>query len=126
MIRRIPTKARYHRIDGWRGYEIPALAVAGASDTGMASDSPAPSDGVSLELANFIHYLRKQGIIAKEARTQSSNVFMQKRWVVVSKDDFDRAAKITVEYMAEHRDDTQYIHEADLDEIGYKASAGVE
>lgn len=115
-----PTKARYHHTDGWRGYEIPMLAVAGASDTGMAADSPAPSRAVTAELAAFKAFLRERGIQCKEVSTQSSNVFMVKRWIVVlDRGDFAKAARLTIAYMADHDGDTQYIHDADLSDLGF-------
>jgi hypothetical protein len=44
------TTKRYHKIDGWRGYPVPALAIVGASDTGAWDDSPCPSNEVKAEL----------------------------------------------------------------------------
>ena len=47
------TTKRYHKIDGWRGYPVPALAIVGASDTGGWDDSPCPSREVKAELRRF-------------------------------------------------------------------------
>ena len=114
--------ARYHRIDGWRGYYIPPGAVAGASDTGMADDSPAPSDKVAEEVTRFREVLKQAGIRSRLRWGTSSNVFMGKRWIIVGAEDFARAAQLTVDWMEAHRYDTRYIHEADLDDLGYKAA----
>ena len=40
----------YIRTDGWRGYEEPVYAVAGANNTGDYSDSPCPTDICMTEL----------------------------------------------------------------------------
>jgi len=114
-------RTRYHKTDGWRGYEIPAFAVAGSSDCGMCSDSPAPSDKVEAELQRFQREcLLPHGIKSKLAATQSSNVFMVKRWVVVGARDFERAAQLAINWLNENERDTRYIHGADLEELGYK------
>lgn len=119
-----PMKQRYHRTDGWRGYSIPAKAIAGSSDTGMWDDSPAPSDKVKAELDRFRkEVLRANGIRSRIRHTQSSNVFMVKHWVVVSEEDFDRAAQLTVDWLDEHDDDLNYIHSADLAAVGFKRSS---
>lgn len=93
--------SNYHRIDGWRGYEWPKLAVAGSSDTGSWSDSPAPSALVSLELNRLKEYLAEHGFSATETFTQSSNVFMIKRWLVVKKG-YDEAKKLAEDWLEQH------------------------
>lgn len=113
-----PPIPRYHRTDGWRGYSIPRLAIVGASDTGMEPDSPAPSDEVTRELARFAReVLSPAGIRARVTTTQSSNVFMVKRWLTVSAKDFPRAAELAMRWLDENRAGTHYIHDADLDEL---------
>jgi len=104
--------SRYHRLDGWRGYSIPDRAVAGSSDTGMWSDSPAPSDKVLAELAKLRAELKAAGIKSRVSHTLSSNAFMIKRWVVVPRADFDRALKLAQEYLEAHRSETRYVHDA--------------
>lgn len=114
---------RYHRIDGWSGYAVPALAIAGASDTGTWSDSPAPSPEVKAELARFQReVLSPAGIRSRTRFGTSSNVFCGKRWLTVGRDDFARAAQLAVDWLAAHRSDTRYIHDADLDQLGYSAA----
>lgn len=103
--------ARYHRIDGWRGYRIPEYAVAGASDTGTAPDSPAPSGEVAKELTRFgKECLHTLGIKYRTVWGGSTNCFCSKRWVTVAKADFDRAALAASTWLHQHRDDTYYIH----------------
>ena len=103
--------SRYHRIDGWRGYSIPDYAVAGASDTGMASDSPCPSDVVAKEIARLgKEALHTNGIKYRTVWGSSSNCFCSKRWVTVAKADFDKAALAASTWLNTHKDDTYYIH----------------
>lgn len=117
--------ARYHRIDGWRGYRIPANAVAGVSDTGTAPDSPAPSDAVKEELRRIqAEALRPAGIRSRTKWGRTSNVFAAKRWLTVAEEDFPKAAALTMEWMDAHRNDTYYVHDADLGDLGYGKGAG--
>ena len=105
--------SRYHRIDGWRGYRIPGNAVAGASDTGMAWDSPCPSDRVKAEIKRFrTECLGAAGIKSRTRSGGSSNAFCGKRWVMVDDADYPRAAELTAAWLAEHKSDTHYIHDA--------------
>ena len=114
-----PTK-RYHKIDGWRGYPIPALAIVGSSDTGTWSDSPCPTPEVLAEIRRFRREaLKPAGIKSRSRIGVSSNVFCAKRWLTVSPEDFDTAAKLATEWLAEHERDTRFIHSADLDKLGY-------
>ena len=72
----LPRKARYHRIDGWRGYSIPRLAVVGASDTGMWGDSPCKSTDAKAEIRRFQREaLRPLGIKSRTRGGGTSNVF---------------------------------------------------
>jgi hypothetical protein len=112
-------KNRYHRgSDGWGrdSYEIPGLAVAGASDTGdYEGFNPAPTDKVAAELKRLVDHLKGLGYRAKlGGYTTSGNANMVKRWVVVDMDDdFSRAKAAADKWMAEHKDDTTWIHDAD-------------
>ena len=106
---------RYHRIDGWRGFSIPACAVAGASDTGMYSDSPCPSVTAKAEIRRFQRECLRPAKIRSRTRFGStSNVFCGKRWVVVDREDFNRAAALAVDWLRAHERDTRFIFEADL------------
>jgi hypothetical protein len=106
-------KGKWVSTDAWRGYWQVANAVAGASDTGMYSDSPAPSDKVKKELNDFRDYLKKKGITSRLSSGKSSNVFMGKRWVTVKPSDVPKAKKLFNEYIKKHEANTSYIHEAD-------------
>lgn len=113
--------SRYHRIDGWRGYTMPGLAVAGASDTGTWDGSPCPTPDVVAEIRRFQREaLRPARIKSRTRMGHSSNIFCGKRWVCVAEADFDRAARLTVGWMASHNNSTRFIHDADLDQIGYR------
>jgi hypothetical protein len=114
------TTKRYHKIDGWRGYPVPALAIVGASDTGTWDDSPCPSNEVKAELNRFRREVLKPAGIASRTRIgHSSNVFCAKRWLLVSKEDFDKSARLAVQWLKENRYDTDFIHSADLEQLGY-------
>lgn len=113
MILSMPKKARYHRIDGWRGYVVPRLAVAGCSDTGMSSDSPCKSTDAKAEIHRFQReVLQPLGIKSRTQMGASSNVFCGKRWVVVQEKDFIVAATAALKWLAEHTADTRLIHDA--------------
>jgi len=108
---------RYNRIDGWRGYYVPACAIVGASDTGTWSDSPCPTPDVKAELARFgREVLRPLGIKYKTSFGVSSNVFCGKHWICVNKASFNTAAYAALKWLEEHNRDTSYIHDANLKE----------
>lgn len=114
---------RYHRIDGWRGYYAPALAVAGASDTGTWSDSPCPTPEVKRELRRLSDHLRKNGVPVRTRYGTSSNVFCGKRWLtVVNRSDFPRAAQLALDWIEQHKRDTSFVHTAEQEQLGYKPS----
>lgn len=85
--------ALYHKTDGWRGYSIPILALYGASDCGTWSDSPAPSGSVLAELESMRSTFRSLGFKTRLAWTESSNIFMIKRWILIQGRDIERAIK---------------------------------
>lgn len=108
-------KRRYNKIDGWRGYWVPALAVAGVSDTGTYADSPCPSNEVNLELCRLRQeVLRPAGIKSRTRWGNSSNLFCSKRWLVVSQVDFAKAATLVSAWLEDNRRTTFYIHDANL------------
>jgi len=108
---------RYNRIDGWRGYYVPACAIVGASDTGTAHDSPCPSGEVKAELARFgREVLHPLGIKYRTVWGNSSNVFCAKRWIVVKKASFNTAAFAALKWLEEQHHSTSYIHDANLKE----------
>lgn len=107
---------RYHRIDGWRGYPIPALAVAGCSDTGLWSDSPCPTTVAVAEIRRLQgECLRPAGIKSRSGFGRSSNVFCAKRWVRVSAGDFSRAAELVSAWLVANDRGLRLLHDADLD-----------
>lgn len=115
--------SRYHKIDGWRGYRMPQFAVMGASDTGMAPDSPARTDVAKAEIELFRKdCLRPAGIKSRIDFGPSSNVFCGKRWVTVHSRDFDRAAQLATDWDEKNKRSTQLIHTADLETLGYKSA----
>lgn len=113
MAYKISTKNKWVSTGGYRGYPQSPYAVLGSSDTGMWSDSPAPSKEVYKELKDFQDYLNKKGIKSQRKITRSSNVFMAKRWVVVQPDDFKEAKKLAKQYLKEKKEETKYIHDTD-------------
>lgn len=111
-------KTRYHRLDGWRGYRIPGLAIAGASDTGMASDSPAPSDKVKAEIRQLQREcLRPAGIHSRQRWGESSNVFCGKRWVCVAASDWPKAAPLVQQWLKDNDRGLRYLHDADQSKV---------
>jgi len=102
-------KQKWVKIDAWRGYNQPSFAVAGVSDTGTWSDSPCPSNRVHDEIKMAQAALRSHGIHTRITTARSSNVFMQKIWIIVSPQDMARAKRI----VAGMRGTTQYLHGAD-------------
>ena len=117
-----PRKGRYHRIDGWRGYHVPGLAVMGASDTGAWDDSPCPTPKVLAELRRFRREVLKPfGIESRIGAGASSNVFCGKRWVVVKdREHFPLAAQLALDWLEANRYSTDYAHCADQDQLGYE------
>jgi hypothetical protein len=111
-------KARYHRIDGWRGYRIPGAAIAGASDTGNWSDSPCPSGEVKAEIQRFQREcLRPAGIQSRQRFGGSSNAFCGKRWVCVSEADWAKAARLALTWLEDNKFSTSYLHSADQQKV---------
>jgi len=109
---------RFHRIDGWRGYYVPALAIIGASDTGMGYGSPCPSNEVTAEIQRFQdECLIPMGIKSSIRYGTTSNVFCIKRWLVVPEESFGIAAEAAINWIDEHDRDTHYIHTADLEQL---------
>lgn len=97
---------------GWGGYEQPKYAIAGASDTGSWSDSPAPSGKVLAELKDFANFLRKSwGFHVAMVTTRSSNLFMVKRWLIVPPEEYEGAKRIVQQTLEKYP--REYIHEAD-------------
>ena len=113
---------RHKGSDGWGrdSYDIPTYAVAGSSDCGSFSDSPAPTTKVLAELEGVIAFLKAQGVQADFWRpdgegigaTTSGNVFMGKRWVVVPPKQYRKGKKLALQYLKDHERDTCYIHDA--------------
>jgi len=94
------TRTRYVRIDGWRGYVEPINAVGGCNDTGTWSDSPCNSNVAEAEIKAFTKILRKNGIKYRTTWGQSSNVFMNKRYVCVHEDDRKKALELAEEHQS--------------------------
>lgn len=118
-----PKRGRWHATSAWRGYRIAANAVAGASDCGMAADSPAPTDKVKAELDRVRReVLRPAGIVSRLRYDRSSNVFMAKRWITVASEDWPRAAQLVADWLHEHDHELHYVHDASLADVGVLAS----
>jgi hypothetical protein len=101
--------------DAWgRGQIIqPIYAVAGANDTGTWEDSPCPSYQVDKELKDFQTHLREKGISSMIKSTESSNVFMIRRWIIVEPKKLAEAKKIANQYLKKKEEKTKYIYGAD-------------
>lgn len=103
----------YHKIDGWRGYTIPALAVAGVSDTGTWSDSPARSDDGQREISRLRNVLKSRGINTYLAWTCTSNVFCIKQWVMVRGVKYFEAKSIAQDFIDREGDNLRLLHNTD-------------
>lgn len=90
----ISTKTKWVSTDGWRGYEQPINAVAGANDTGNWEDSPCRTEVCLKELDKVKQALRKAGISYRQTINKSSNVFCMHRYVLVAPEDRDKALAI--------------------------------
>lgn len=113
---------RYHRLDGWRGYPVPATAIIGGSFTGDEPGSPAKGGPLAAEISRFRkEVLRPNGIHSRGVWGETSNVFCAKRWLCVSKEDFPRAAELAAQWLEANDRDLSVLHGADLD----KAKQGV-
>ena len=111
-------KSRYCQLDAWRGYHIPGLAVAGASDTGAWSDSPCPTDAVKAEIRQLQREcLRPAGIASRQRLGESSNVFCGKRWVCVAEADWVRAAPLVKAWLTDHDRALQFLHDAQQSQV---------
>lgn len=111
-------KNRYHRIDGWRGYSVPATAVVGVSDTGNYSDSPCRPETGKAEIQRFRReVLRPAGIPSRIRFGQTSNVFCGKRWLCVPKDRWEEARKLALDWLARHNYELHLLHGAELEEL---------
>lgn len=113
MAYKIKQKKKFVSTGGYRGYYQSPYAVLGSSDTGTFSDSPAPSFEVKKELKDFQAFLKKKGIKSQIKTTQSSNVFMAKRWVTVNPSDYGKAKGLAKEYLKNKEGETNYIHGTD-------------
>lgn len=101
---------RYHRLDGWRGYPVPALAVLGASVYDDHSDQQ-----VAKEVSKFRReVLRPLGIKSRGRWGQTSNVFCGKWWICIPREQFKQAAVATLEWLKKNDRELQYLHDADL------------
>lgn len=84
--------------DGWRGYEQPTFAIAGANDTGTWDDSPCPSHIANEELNALKKALGK--IPTKDVVCETSNVFCIHRYLVVPPFYIEQAKAVVREHLA--------------------------
>jgi hypothetical protein len=105
-------KKKYIKTDGWRGYEQPVYAIAGASDTGMWSDSPCPSNEVNKEINEARKLLKQKGFSTKLTSGGTSNVFAGKRWIVAPVN-MQKEAKAVIEDAINKNRKWRYLHGAD-------------
>jgi len=103
MNTKISLKKTWVSTSGWRGYQQPIFACAGANDTGGWEDSPCPSSVCEKELNEFCSKLRKAGIKYKKTWGQTSNVFCIARYVAVSEADHAKAHEIAEQHEKETR-----------------------
>lgn len=85
--------------DGYRGKSQPVYAVCGASDTGMWSDSPCPSDVSAAEIKAAINAIKAVGIPTKMRTHETSNVFCVAHYVVVPPKYVDKAREVVDKHL---------------------------
>jgi len=96
--KKFDTSKKWVSSDGWRGYEEPVYAVAGANDTGMWSDSPCRSDVADNELQGVQDYLKANKIPSKRMTCETSNVFCVHHYLIVPPAYIDNARELVEEY----------------------------
>lgn len=99
---------RYVRTDGWRGYEEPVYAVAGANDTGDYDDSPCRTEVAQKELQDVQAILQKSGIKTKQVVCETSNVFCIHRYLIAKMSEIERAREIVQDFLADNRTELLY------------------
>lgn len=99
---------RYHKIDGWRGFEEYVYGVVAGNDTGTWDDSPCNSNVVERELNAVISKLHNAGIKTKRVTMPTSNVFCVSHQIIVKIKDVDAARKIVTEHL--ENNDTSIIY----------------
>lgn len=92
----------YVHTSGWRGYQMPLFAVAGANDTGEWSDSPCPTKVCIKELKAVKTILRKEKIPFKSTIGTTSNVFCIHRYIVCAEEDCERARELVKSYLKDN------------------------
>lgn len=100
---KISKKTKWVSTDGWRGYEQPINAVAGANDTGTWENSPCPSGVCEKELKEFCAKLKKAGIGYGRMTCESSNVFCAHKYVIVAPEDHVKAYEIAKAHESDTR-----------------------
>jgi hypothetical protein len=101
MSNYISTKTVWVSTSGWRGYEQPLNAIAGANNTGSWSDSPCPSHICEKEIKDFRAILRKNKIASRLKVCQTSNVFCVHVYVLVHPDNREKAQELAKEFQNE-------------------------
>lgn len=99
----------YKSTDGWRGYEQPIYACAGANDTGMWSDSPCRSDIAEQELKDLTSALLKEGIKTKRMVCQTSNVFCVHHYLIPQLKNVDRARQVVKSFLENNKTHLAYL-----------------
>lgn len=72
-------KGRWVKLDEWRGYWKPDNSIVGQSIYGEAKDR----EEQNKELEQLKDFLQKKDIPFRVKTSQSSNIFMSKRWIVI-------------------------------------------
>jgi hypothetical protein len=92
-MKTISLKKKYVFTGGWRGYEQPINAIAGANNTGNYSDSPCPDSVCREELKRAKQALKKAKIPYRQTWCRSSNVFCIHGYICVPESLRDEAKK---------------------------------
>lgn len=98
---KINTKTKWISSGGYRGYEEPINAIAGANNTGSYSDSPCPEKTCLNELDQVKKIMIQNNIPYELVWCNSSNVFCIHGYIVVP-GRLKRRAKKLIEHLLEN------------------------
>lgn len=90
-------------------YWPPLTAIAGASNTGNWSDSPAKDDDCQREVQAFQAFLRKNKVPSSIAWGRTTNIFCVKVYVQVHPKHHDKARELLKQHLSETK--TELLHD---------------
>jgi hydroxymethylpyrimidine pyrophosphatase-like HAD family hydrolase len=92
----------YIRTDGWRGYEEPKYAIAGANNAGNWADSPCKSDICESEIKDIREYLLDHNVPTKIKVCETSNIFCVHVYLIPKVKDYQKGVELVGKYLSEN------------------------